>query len=267
MMTQQLRNALATNKLFSFVRAWVNAFCDPLHLIRGVLGVRGYFKDFKKYRSFAKAEKIKVLDLRPKLHDRTPKTLFDPHYFWMSGWAIRRILADQPAFHVDVGSHNLFVNLLGAVVPTVFVDYRPLLVRLSGLNPFAGDILNLPFKDSCLRSLSCLHVAEHIGLGRYGDPLNPRGTELACRELIRVLAPGGNLFFALPVGKKRICFNAHRIHPPERIENLLSPLRLLEFSTVYDDGEYRQHVPISDISTSVYGLGLFWFKKVVCYEC
>ena len=85
MMTQQLRNALATNKLFSFVRAWVNAFCDPLHLIRGVLGVRGYFTDLKKYRSFAGREKIKVLDLRPKLHDRTPKTPFDPHYSWMSG--------------------------------------------------------------------------------------------------------------------------------------------------------------------------------------
>ena len=37
----------------------------------------------------------------------------------------------------------------------------------------------------------------------YGDPINPQGTQLAVRELVRVLAPGGNLFLATPVGRPR----------------------------------------------------------------
>jgi hypothetical protein len=42
-------------------------------------------------------------------------------------------------------------------------------------------------------SLSGLHVAEHIGLGRYAAPLKPHGTRQACVDSQRVLAPAGNL--------------------------------------------------------------------------
>jgi hypothetical protein len=35
----------------------------------------------------------------------------------------------------------------------------------------------MPFEDNTALSLSCLHVAEHIGLGQYGGPLDPLGTK------------------------------------------------------------------------------------------
>src|SRR5205807_5995192 len=66
-----------------------------------------------------------------------------------------------------------------------------------------GDILALPFRDQSVVSLSCLHVVEHVGLGRYGDGLNPEGTQQALAELQRVLAVEGNLFLSLPVGRPR----------------------------------------------------------------
>jgi hypothetical protein len=31
--------------------------------------------------------------------------------------------------------------------------------------------------DGYCDSLSCLHALEHFGLGRYGDPIDPRGHE------------------------------------------------------------------------------------------
>ena len=43
-----------------------------------------------------------------------------------------------------------------------------------------------PFGDRSVPSLSCLHVVEHVGLGRYGDPLDPQGSIKAMRELQRV---------------------------------------------------------------------------------
>jgi hypothetical protein len=104
-------------------------------------------------------------------------------------------------------------------------------------------------------------VAEHIGLGRYGDPLNVNGTSQACTELIRKLAPGGFLYFVVPVGKQRTCFNAHRVFAPETIRDYFYQLELVEFSGVYDDGRYEEHVSFESFLESKYGCGLFLFQK------
>ena len=200
-------------------------------------------------------------DSCPQLHDRTHATPFDPHYFFVSGWAMRRIVANRPHKHVDVGSHNLFASLLSAVVPVTFLDYRPLNAKLAGLECVGGNILELPFADSTLESLSCLHVAEHIGLGRYGDPLDPQGTQKAARELTRVLGEEGDLYFALPVGRPRICFNAHRVHAAETIRDLFSSLELVEFCGVHDDGRFVERIQLSEFARSEYACGMFWFRK------
>ncbi|MCP2789027.1 DUF268 domain-containing protein, partial [Salmonella enterica subsp. enterica serovar Typhimurium] len=87
--------------------------------------------------------------------------------------------------------------------------------------------LGLP--DASLPSLSCLHVVEHVGLGRYGDPLDIAGSERALAELQRVLAPEGRLYLSVPVGRERICYNAHRVFSPRSIVDALSGLALREF--------------------------------------
>lgn len=245
----------------TFFRSWVMQFFNPLRMLRGIRGVGWFLSDYKKYSRLEGAERIRLVDLQPKLHDRAPKTPFDRHYFWMSGWAMRRILSTKPKFHVDVGSHNLFVNLLSAALPVVFLDYRPLCVSLSGLHPAAGNILELPMANQSVPSLSCLHVTEHIGLGRYGDPLIPDGTRLACAELKRILAPGGNLFFAVPVGEQRVCFNAHRIHAPETIVEYFDGLELVEFSGVTDQGYYGENLRLSEFFKNRYACGMFWFIR------
>ena len=83
-------------------------------------------------------------------------------------------------------------------------------------------------KDNSLSSISCMHVIEHVGLGRYGDPINIHGDILAINEIKRVLANDGNLLFVTPLGKK-ICFNAHRVYTYEEILNYFSELKLRIF--------------------------------------
>lgn len=58
-------------------------------------------------------------------------------------------------------------------------------------------------KTASVKSLSCLHVAEHIGIGRDGDPLDPKGTIKAAHQLTGILAPDRNLYLSLPVGKPK----------------------------------------------------------------
>ena len=142
-----------------------------------------------------------------------------------------------------------------------FIDIRPFLANLENFEMKKGSILSLPFENNSVPSLSCLHVAEHVGLGRYGDFLDPQGTKKACKELSRILAVNGNLYFSLPVGKSRVCFNAHRIHTPEQILDYFRELKLIEFSGVDDKGNFLRNIKPCNLSKANYACGMFWFKK------
>ncbi len=240
---------------------WTRAVLDVRTLFQGIAGYAGFLADWRRYAAMPGAEPLRLIDSMPQLHDRTATTPFDAHYFFLNGWAMRRIVGLAPKSHVDIGSTVQFANLLGAVVPVCFVDYRPLPARCEGMESVAGDIAALPFADGTLASLSCLHVAEHIGLGRYGDPLDPAGTRKAAKELARVLAPGGSLFFGLPVGAERTCFNAHRIHAPETICSYFEGLELVEFSGVRDNGRFVERARLEEFADDAYACGMYWFRK------
>jgi SAM-dependent methyltransferase len=163
--------------------------------------------------------------------------------------------------HVDVASQVVFPSLLAASLPVLFVDYRPLKASLTGFHSVAGDILRLPLREGSVPSISCLHVAEHVGLGRYGDPIDPAGTRKAAAELARVLAPGGTLLFAVPVGRERVVFNAHRVHDPATIRAYFSALTLCELSGVDDRGVYTEYAGLDMFRNNEYACGMFRFTK------
>jgi hypothetical protein len=257
------KQTLSLNDVLRWLHAWIKQFADPFTILRAFRGLSWYFADWFRYSRLPCSEIIRLMDTQPQLHDRTITTQIDPHYFFSLGWAVRRIQTKFPVMHVDVGSHNLFANLLSASIPVIFLDYRPLQIKLTGLISLRGSILELPFATGAIQSLSCLHVAEHIGLGRYGDPLDPNGTKKAVKEMERVLAPGGNLFLAIPVGQPRLCFNAHRIHGAEMIREIASRLELVEFSGVHDDGRFVERVSLNEFKDSSYACGMFWFRKTV----
>jgi SAM-dependent methyltransferase len=220
-----------------------------------------FFSDLRRYEKMAGAEKVSRRDLYPCLGDNTATTNFDTHYFYQDIWAFRKILGSGVGEHVDVGSKIDFVGFLTAITKVAFIDIRPLMAEVEGLECRRGSILDIPYPDDSVISLSSLHVAEHIGLGRYGDPLDPLGTAKACQELSRVLAPGGNLYFGLPVGKPRVCFNAHRIHSPDRILSYFGNVVLKEFSLVDDAGRFTRNADMDRGRTAKYGCGLFHFTK------
>ena len=231
-------------------------------IISGLSKYPRYFTDWFKYSRMDFAEQIKLKDTYPCLFDRTAKTSVDSHYFYQHIWACEKILASSAESHVDVGSNVDFVGLLSTITKVQFVDIRPLDVsNIKNLESIKGSILDLPYEDNSVKSMSCLHVAEHIGLGRYGDPLDPQGTKKAATELSRCLAKGGNLYFSLPVGKPRLCFNAHRIHSPQQILEYFSDLKLVEFSGSDGKKNFMQNIDIGILEESKYACGMFWFTK------
>jgi predicted SAM-dependent methyltransferase len=151
---------------------------------------------------------------------------------------------------------------ISAFIPVKFYDYRPAKLNLSSLQCNFADIVKLPFDDNSIESLSCMHVVEHIGLERYGDPFDPQGDLKAIRELQRVSKPGGSLLFVVPIGgKMRIQYNAHRIYTYESILEYFISLRLVSFALITDDSQFIENATSEICARQNWGCGCFWFIK------
>lgn len=234
---------------------------DPIKAVKSFPGYLAYCRDWIHYARLHGSEAIRVVDTYPRLHDKTQITPFDSHYFYQDIWAFKKIKESGVQWHVDVGSSIDFIGFLTAVCRVTFVDIRPLEASLDNFESKKGSILSMPYPDGLVDSLSCLHVAEHIGLGRYGDALDPLGTRNACAELSRILAPNGSLYFSMPIGKPRLCFNAHRIHSPQQTLEYFSDLHLVEFSGINDEGIFRRNIDYHEFDNANYSCGLFHFTK------
>jgi len=203
-------------------------------------------------------------DIKPCFDDNTTNTDFDAHYIYHTAWAGRILAKIKPNKHIDIGSSLYFVTNVSAFVPIEFYDYRPAKINLSNLDCKSGNIISLPFLDESIESISCMHVVEHIGLERYGDPFDPQGDIKAINELKRVLKKNGSLLFVVPLGEKmRIQYNAHRIYTYEYIKKYFEPLRLENFAFINDDGQFISNASDSDVKDQKYGCGCFWFRRSI----
>lgn len=245
------------NRVKDFAKQWLKALLYPRPLI-GILYLPKYLVHWFRY---ARRQRIDLLDMHPCLGDWTAHTPFDAHYFYQAAWLARRLAVHLPNKHLDIGSDAKLIGIISAFTSTEFMDYRPLKATLPGLECTRGNLLALPFSDSSITSLSCLHVVEHIGLGRYGDPIDPDGTRKALSELERVVASGGLLYLSVPVGQERVCFNAHRVFAPESILTMLPSMNLVSFSLVGDDGNFLPDCALNAAEGLDYGCGLFVMEK------
>lgn len=229
---------------------------------RFLKGLRAITEFLAEYRAYQRSNdnphfSVRSLDLVPCMLDRTASTPLEPTYFYQDSWAAGKIFELRPEHHYDVGSSAMTVGIISQFVPTTMVDIRPIELELANLSFQQGSIVELPFPDDSLASLSSLCVVEHIGLGRYGDPLDPWGSEKAIRELKRVLQPGGNLFISIPIdGECRIYFNAHRAFTRDYVMELLNGFELVEEKYIYGTtlcGTYE--------GARGFGTGLFHVRK------
>jgi len=206
-------------------------------------------------------------DVQLYVKDATNQTHFDRHYIYHPAWATRIIVAAKTTLHVDISSTLHFCSMLSAIVPVRFYDYRPAALVLSGLTCDAADLTALPFEDHSIPSLSCMHTVEHIGLGRYGDPIDYDGDLKAMKELARVLAVGGNLLFVVPVGHISVIhFNGHRVYHPDAVMSVFKEegLELNEFVLIPEDahdGGLVKNPGTELIEKQTYACGCFWYTK------
>ena len=246
-------------------------------LARGVRGAVRYtgrygrfVKDYVAFRALVRRDhrhdglRMRWSDRLPCLSDWTATAPFDRHYTYHTAWAARLVAQTRPAEHVDIGSLHYFSTLISAFVPVRYYDFRPASWKLSGLATGAVDICRLPWPSQSIGSLSCMHVVEHVGLGRYGDRLHAAGDLQAMRELKRVLAPRGNLLLVVPVGQPRICYNAHRVYALEQITRAFDDLTLRQFALLPDPKFGDVAILDADadlVARQQYACGCFWWQR------
>jgi hypothetical protein len=107
----------------------------------------------------------------------------------------------KPKVHASFGDSLYFVGIASAFMSMTFCDTRESGLPFRDIEEDSADLTSLlPSWTGTLQSISCMHVLEHIGLGRYGDAIDASGDRKAAVEL-RVLAPGGQLPDGSPDGK------------------------------------------------------------------
>ncbi len=185
-------------------------------------------------------------------------------YFHQDLWAARKVHAARPDRHVDVGSRiDGFVAHVLAFMPVEYVDVRPLASPVRGLTSVVADATLLAgIPDCSVPSLSSLSAAEHFGLGRYSDPIDPSACFRFMNSLCRVLAPGGRLYLSVPIGRERVEFNAHRIFAISTILERFRALDVESFSYVDMADTLHEDVDPGSVSpdTESYA-ALFEFSK------
>ncbi len=123
------------------------------------------------------------------------------------------------------------VAVMGSVVPwyesillaygahPTTIEYNKIISLHPGLK--AVTVAEFDANPQLFDAVVSISSYEHDGLGRYGDPINPNGDLIAMEKTKKMLKENGLLFLAVPVGKDRLVWNAHRIYGHLRLAALL----------------------------------------------
>lgn len=253
--------------LKSLLRLMQTMGIDPVRFVRTLASLPIYLANRVRYARMHDGVRfaLRIAGTRPMTADRLePAGRHGGHYFWQDLFMARKVRELGISRVMDVGSRvDGYITSLLADLHVDYVDVRPIAIADPHFTSHIGSITQLPFPDASQACVSSLHVIEHIGLGRYGDPVDPLGWEKALRELVRVLAQDGTLLIGTPIGRERLIFDAHRVFDPQTIIDACTShgCRLVEFAAVDDGGDLRQDISPGEASQFNYGCGLFVFRK------
>jgi uncharacterized protein DUF268 len=247
---------------------------SPLKTVRAIRGTPPFLRDHRKFKQMlGRRTDWPFGPLMPMLEDRdTQSGSAGGHYFHQDLLVAQRIHSANPRRHIDGGSRiDGFVAHVASFREIEIVDIRPLDSHISNVKFMQMDLMDNigPQHTAICDSLSCLHVLEHFGLGRYGDRVDPDGYTTGFANLVQILETGGTLYFSVPMGRQRLVFNAHRIFGLAHLLDMFQRqnLKLLEFSYVKDDGGLIENVSITPeimaaVNDLTYGCGIFILKKL-----
>lgn len=135
---------------------------------------------------------------------------------------------------------------------TVF-EVRPVEVNDDRVEVRVQDLTYAEDVEADFDLVTCLSTIEHVGLGRYGDQLDPWGDIKMAANLRRILRPGGVMLISFPIGPGCVVYDAHRIYSPERRSALFGDLTLVARPRWTRHGQWR-----GKLAVALRKAGAFW---------
>ncbi len=239
---------------------------DPIKALRSVQGLPRFVRDYFRFRASYSGR----LELLPCLHDwHEEGGATKPEYFWQDLLVARAIFEARPDRHVDIGSRvDGFVAHVASFREIEVFDVRPITTQIPGVKFMRADLMQ-PVEGLAgyCDSLSCLHALEHFGLGRYADPIDPKGFERGLANMAALLRKGGIFYLSVPIGIERVEFNGQRVLDPRAMIDLAvaNALELRELKVIRQGGRVEalgmDKLRLSDLASQRYALGIFTFTK------
>lgn len=266
-----LRRVLSTEVARGSLHLLSELGVNPLKTYTTLRGVPAFVGRHLEFRRQARryANESGPLRMRPYFGDRFATSgSASGHYFHQDLLVARRVFENRPRRHVDIGSRvDGFVAHVASFREVEVFDVRPQGSPVRNIVFRQADLseASWPFIDYC-DSISSLHAIEHIGLGRYGDPVQYRGHVNALDNIWRALQPRGKFYFSVPMGPRRVEYDGQRVFPLQDLLALLDRYVVDAFSYVADDGSLHEDVRLDPTSIEAnlgceYGCAIFELTK------
>jgi hypothetical protein len=245
----------------------INQFgVNPKKFLRAFFNIPRFLREKSEF----KKNYIGKLIIAPCLsdwHENAGDT--ESEYFVQDLFVAQLLNHAAPIKHVDIGSRiDGFVAHIATFRKIEIFDIRTISSQITNVHFSQRDIMKVNSNfDNYTDSLSCLHSLEHFGLGRYGDPINPKGYIDAVKNMSAMLIQNGTFYLSVPLGMERVEFNALRVFGISTIIELGKEvgLNLDRFFTL-QEGKMEEHSVddafIERINQKKYILGIFIFIKI-----
>lgn len=241
-------------------------------LLSFIKGMPFFLKTYNEIRKQARRSKgdFPFGKTYPCLEDRYKESgEASGHYFHQDLLVATKIFKNKPDKHVDIGSSTNFIAHIACFLEIEVFDIRDLSPITDNIRFRRFDLMSeeMDLADYC-DSISCLHVLEHFGLGRYGDRIDYNGYLTGWENIYRMLRRGGKFYFSVPIGEQRIEFNAHRVFSVSYLLKLIEEkYKIDSFSYVNDLGNLVKDAPLDEASvrnnfSCHYGCGIFELTKL-----
>ena len=233
-----------------------------------VLAFPRLLRFIKIYINFKKKYNGNV-EFKPCLHDYADLAggLYN-EYFWQDLLAAQIVLHKNPKSILDIGSRiDGYVAHIASAREISVMDIRPIDHKIPNVHFIQRDLMRDVKSEQLFDVITCLHVLEHFGLGRYDNDINPSGYVTGINNISKLIKEGGSFILSSPAGRPRIEFNANIIFSPFDLIQVASKagFELIQIYEVHSDRESTK-VDINDqtlknYETVDYALLLYEFKK------
>lgn len=142
-------------------------------------------------------------------------------------WVLRNVPSNGRVLDVGSTGSQLPLMLVGLGYEVWTIDVRKYEFEgvSNNLHCIRGDIRRTDFVDSFFDIVLAVSTIEHVGLGRYSDPIDIEGDRIAMKEIRRIMTHEGVLLMTVPFGKRTMSA-FHRVYDQESLLALLRDFKI-----------------------------------------